>query len=95
VNEKRESDTAKRLVVSYCAIVDHERFRGVFGTRNGCLACELETTASAAREACRLLGKVVPNDQNKMIQWAVRSGDSVYTNAGAAFRVLNDVVGTP
>jgi hypothetical protein len=83
----------ERLVILHCDNRDHERFRGVFGTRNGCLACELETTAAACREAHRLLGKVIPENQNDMIRWAVRSGDSVYTNAGAAFRVLCDVVG--
>lgn len=41
------------------------------------------------RDARRLLGKVVPKDQNDMIKWAVKSGDSVYTNAGAAFRTLD------
>ncbi|MBA7687339.1 hypothetical protein ES703_95800 [subsurface metagenome] len=38
-------------------------------------------------EVVRLLGKVVPADKNRMIEWAVKSQDSVYTNAGAAFRI--------
>lgn len=43
----------------------------------------VETT----QEMVRLLGKVVPADQNDMIRWAVKSQDSVYTNAGAAYRI--------
>jgi len=39
-------------------------------------------------EAIRLLEKVVPEDKGKMIEWAVKSQDSVYTNAGAAYRIL-------
>ena len=46
----------------------------------------------AAEEAYRLLGKVVPKDQNDMIRWAVASKDAVYTNAGAAYRTLMDVM---
>ncbi len=38
-------------------------------------------------EVVRLLAKVVPEDQNRMIEWAVKSQDAVYTNAGAAFRI--------
>lgn len=38
-------------------------------------------------EVVRLLGKVVPEDKNRMIAWAVKSQDAVYTNAGAAFRI--------
>jgi len=36
-------------------------------------------------EMVRLLGKVVPANQDSMIEWAVKSQDSVYTNAGAAY----------
>jgi len=48
---------------------------------------------AAAQEAYRLLGKVVPGDQNSMINWAVKSKDSVYTNAGAAYRILGKALG--
>lgn len=44
------------------------------------------------REAHRILGRVVPADQNDMIRWAVKSKDSVYTNAGVAFRILGEVL---
>ncbi|KKM18687.1 hypothetical protein LCGC14_1663190 [marine sediment metagenome] len=37
-------------------------------------------------EVVRFLAKVVPAGQDDMIRWAVKSQDSVYTNAGAAFR---------
>lgn len=43
-------------------------------------------------EVVRLLAKVVPEDQNKMIEWAVKSQDAVYTNAGAAFRIGKEVL---
>jgi protein-tyrosine-phosphatase len=33
----------------------------------------------------RVLGKVVPDDKDAMIAWAVKSQDSVYTNAGTAY----------
>lgn len=42
------------------------------------------------REIVRLLGKVVPPSKNAMIDWAVKSQDSVYTNAGAAYRVSRE-----
>ena len=38
-------------------------------------------------EMVRLLGKVVPENQDAMIKWGVDSKDSVYTNAGAAYRI--------
>lgn len=43
-------------------------------------------------EVVRLLAKVVPEDQNRMIEWAVKSQDAVYTNAGAAFRIGKEVL---
>ena len=42
--------------------------------------------------AHRTLSAVVPNNQNAMIDWAVKSHDSVYTRAGAAFFVLGDYI---
>ena len=44
------------------------------------------------KEAHRILKKVVPENKDAMIEWAVKSQDSVYTNAGAAFCVLNEYV---
>ncbi len=48
----------------------------------------VEGLEEGAKEARRLLGKVVPHDKDDMIRWAVKSGDAVYTNAGAAFRTI-------
>jgi len=60
---------------------------------------DIERLQKIAREAeegladvVRLLAKVVPADQNKMIDWAVKSQDAVYTNAGAAFRIGTEVL---
>ena len=41
--------------MSYCDIADHERFRGVFFAKDGCLACELEQTAAMNRRAVRVM----------------------------------------
>lgn len=46
----------------------------------------------AIKDAHRLLAKVVPADQNDMIRWAVKSGDATYTNAGAAYRGLVEIL---
>lgn len=48
----------------------------------------LERALPLIKDARRLLAKVVPADQDDMIRWAVKSGDAVYTNAGAAYRNL-------
>ena len=40
------------------------------------------------REIVDTLGTVVPSDQNAMIAWAVKSGNAVYTHAGAAYYSL-------
>jgi len=42
--------------------------------------------------AYRTLGAVVPNKQNDMIDWAIKSKDSVYTRAGAAYYTLGDYI---
>lgn len=49
---------------------------------------EREKITPDVEEVIRVLAKVVPHDQNDMISWAVKSQDSVYTNAGAAYRLL-------
>ena len=36
--------------MSGCQEPDHERFRGVFFARNGCLACELESMSEQNKE---------------------------------------------
>lgn len=50
---------------------------------------ELRRKNKVIKEAHRLLKKVVPSDQNLMIDWAVKSKNPVYTNAGSAYRVLD------
>ena len=45
----------------------------------------IREVVETVQEMVRLLGKVVPADQNSMIEWVVKSQDSVYTNTGAAY----------
>ena len=45
----------------------------------------IREVVKVVQEMVRLLGKVVPANQNAMIEWAVKSQDSVYTNAGATY----------
>jgi len=48
----------------------------------------IEQLTSTIIKAQLALEKVVPCNQNDMIDWAVKSKDSVYTNAGTAYRIL-------
>jgi len=36
--------------------------------------------------------ELVPANQNTMIEWAVKSSDPVYTNAGTAYYVLKEAL---
>lgn len=60
--------------------------QGIYG--EAIAKAQLKKVVPDVEEVIRVLGKVVPNDQNAMIEWAVKSQDSVYTNAGAAYRLL-------
>lgn len=44
-----------RAGMNYCHKTDHERFQGVFGTGNGCLACELEQTSMINKRTVRVM----------------------------------------
>ena len=81
-----------RRKCDFCGVMETEENNACPQHRMWQFEYELKRVKSTIREAHRLLGKVVPADQNDMIQWAVRSEDPVYTNAGAAFRVLGEVL---
>ena len=58
------------------------------------LAKAYEGVVKDSEEALRLLNVIMPSSKNHMIDWAVKSKDSVYTYAGAARETLRDSLAT-
>lgn len=40
-----------------CSERDHEKYRGVFGAKNGCLACQLQAERELSKKSAELIRK--------------------------------------